>query len=390
MNMEFEKKVSPSVIDQTLFSEKETSISVKPELEVSSVLNYFEERRDPDGKFKKKSRENYKYLIKIYWPYYLIPLGEAETAIGIDGMALDPHEIYSDLTITREQVERELTNLDDDAILNSLVSLQGNYQNLGETISVAGILKAEFTKSLISLANYGENEGFLGIPISQKIGNVRAEEIFNKVDNYSNRIDELKKSIDNKNNIIDLTIKKKHDTVSSEIKNLNDEYDLKLDDLKPIIEDNKNKINDNRATEIKHLQEERQTEVAQTMNLIKESFKPIENKVKLINDLWEKDKNNVLGIVDADTLVSEVHSSIEMFKARNSEFEKELTNIDQEIRTIAGRFLQINQKFDNEESIVNEKFDKQIQEEDDKITALENERKDKIQAREDIQDKLKR
>ncbi len=68
--MEFEKKFSPSVIDQTLYNEKAENVSVNEEVEISSVLSYFEVRRDPDGKIKKKSKEDFQFLMKVYWPYF--------------------------------------------------------------------------------------------------------------------------------------------------------------------------------------------------------------------------------------------------------------------------------------------------------------------------------
>ena len=78
--MEFEKKFAPSIIDQPLYNEKAEIVSVNEELEISSVLSYFEVRRDPDGKIKKKSKEDYQSLMKVYWPYYLIPLEEEDSA----------------------------------------------------------------------------------------------------------------------------------------------------------------------------------------------------------------------------------------------------------------------------------------------------------------------
>lgn len=385
--MTFEKKISPSVIDETLYNEKEASVTVKPELEVSSVLCYFEEQRDPTGRFKKKSKEDYRLLMKVYWPYYLIPLGE-DMAIGIDGMALDPYEVYSDLTISDADVKAELTKLDDESLFQGLMNLQNKYQKLGKMSSIAGLLKANVVKALIDLSYCSGSDSFMGINLNLMIKEGRAEEIYKTVKDYIQKIEELKNNMDKKNQTIAEVIKTKINTVLDEIKKLEEDYDKKISDLTPILEQNKTTINQNRQAEIDHLKKERENEITQTMNLIKESFKPIESKVKLVNDLWEKDKNTVLGINDPNALVSETHSSIDKFKARLSEFDDELSSIKQEISKISERFNQVNQKYDGEERIVNDKFDKQVKEEDDKMTALEVEKKSKIDARKFVQDRL--
>ncbi len=388
--MEFEKKVSPSVIDETLWNESESQVSVKTELEVSSVLSYFEEQRDPEGKIKKKSKEEYQYLLKIYWPFYLIPLGEEETVLGIDGMALTPYQIFKNLTINDDQINNELKSLEDDALIQGLQNLQSSYQYLGDKENVNGILPPEFTKVLIESCNFSQPEGYMGISLTPTLDESLATEIFQKVNNYANTITELKNSMDKKNQMIEQVIARKNSTITEEIKTLEGEYDKKIQDLAPIIEESKKTINAEREKEINHLKEERNMEITQTMNLIKESFKPIEGKVALLNDLWGKDKNTVLNTSESDKLLTEIKESIDRFKTRIKEFDNELTNINMEIKKIAERFTQIGQKYDKEENIVNSKHDKQIQEEEAKIASLESEKASKVQARKDVMDDLEK
>ncbi|MHA1844533.1 MAG: hypothetical protein ACTSWE_09765 [Promethearchaeota archaeon] len=386
--MEFENRTSPSVIDETSWKENEEQVSVKPELEVATVLSHFEEQREPIGKIKKKSKEQYQNLLKLYWPYYLIPLTEENSAIGIDGMALSSLELFKGLAINEEQIRNELKNLEDDALLEGLATLQEAYSVLGEKKEVNGLLNPEFTKALIDLSSYSLKEGYLGISITPVIDENDATEIFKKVDNYTRTIAELKNDIDKKNQIIEEALIQKKNKIAEEIKAFEEEYNQKVNEMTPIVEENKKNINTNRQTEIEHLKEERNKEIIQTMNLIKESFKPIEAKVAFLNDLWEKDKNTVLNMNESEELMSEIEGSINRFKDRLKEFDTELTNIRQEIHKIAERFIQINQKYENEENIVNSKYDKQIQEEDAKISALENEKSEKIKGRREMENKI--
>ncbi len=386
--MEFENRISPAVVDETSWKENEEQVSVKPELEVATVLSYFEEQRDPVGKIKKKSKEQYQSLLKLYWPYYLIPLSEENSAIGIDGMALSSLELFKGLAIREEQIRNELKNLEDAALLEGLANLQEAYKSLGEKEKVKGLLSPEFTKALIDLSNYSLKEGYLGISITPVVDEDKATEIFEKVDIYVKTIAEIKGDIDKKNQMIEEALKQKKEEINGEIKALEAEYDQKINEMTPIIEENKRNINSKRQGEIAHLKEERNKEIVQTMNLIKESFKPIEAKVAFLNDLWEKDKNTVLNINESGELISEIEGSIDRFKNRIKEFDTELTNIRQEINKIAERFTQINQKYDNEENIVNSKYDKQIQEEEAKISALENEKSGKIKERQEMANKL--
>ncbi len=388
--MEFENKIAPSVIDETLYKEAEKSISVKSELEICSVLSYFEERRDPDGKFKKKSKESYKTLLKVYWPFYLIPLSENETAIGIDAMQLDHHEIITELNIADDQIKNDLDNLDDDALFNGLENLKSIYKDPGKSSSIAGIINPELTKALIELANFSENKGFLGIPITPLLDETKAETLFNIINNYSKIIEDIKADLDNKNKIIGEIIQNKTNLISTKITNHENEYNKKIGDLKPFFDEFKREMNEKSKAELDQLKQEKEIEVNQTMNLIKEAFKPIANKITFLNDLWEKDKNSVLAITGNDkALISEINTSIDRFKARISEFDKELTNINQEINKISERFTQINQKYTNEEKVIEGKYNGLIKEEDNKRIVLENERDSKINDLKSVQDRLK-
>lgn len=388
--MDFKKKTSPSVIDETLWRESEKQVSVKDELEVSCALSYFEEQRDPTGKIKKKSKEDYKHLMKIYWPYYLIPLDEEDTALGIDGMGLEKLEIFKDLTITEAQIKKELGDLEDDALFEGLMNLQAIYGKLGNKEPLDGLLSTEFTKVLIEISKFSGENGYMGVPIPPLVNSNRATEIYEKVNSYDDTVSTLKQDIDSRNDLISEMLNKKKEQITKEIQDLKQDYDQKISNLTPTIEANKQKNEADRKEDINHLKEERQKEITQTMNLIKESFKPIEGKVSFLNDLWEKDKNNVLNISDADQLVTEINGSISRFKTRINEFDTELSNINQEINKISERFAQIRQKYDGEENIVNQKYNKLNQEEDAKITALENEKDSKIQARKNVQDRIEK
>nr|MDO8081538.1 hypothetical protein [Candidatus Freyarchaeota archaeon] len=362
------------------------------DVEIASVFSLLEDVRNRGGGLlRKKPEEELTGVIRVLWPFWILPYNDGDKVVVVDAMSAGFLRIKVKRSQAMENVKSLLKVKDVDAFVTAFENLLLDSKNeIVEEFSLHGFLDPEVVKNMeicLSQAKLSETKGYV-VP-RPLINPKRALE---SKKGFSGLVEELNKhyqKLVENDNLIASTAEKWLKKIQEKMVEIKETYQIKIEETTKDVEKQIENLMQFREEELKNIDAWFTEEDKNLVLEIKNLFGPL---LEVLEDVALKSTEEIEKRVDTRISLSEIIDERIEKLANVAEYmdktKKVVENISKSIKKIDSTIEKITKKTEADKTLVIQDFDKKIVEQNSRIDKLKEELEDAISTQQELMNKV--
>jgi hypothetical protein len=362
------------------------------DVEIASVFCLLEDIRDRGGGFLwKKPEEALRGIVRVLWPFWIVPFEDGDRGVIVDAMSMAPLQIRTKRYPALDKADNFLKINSVDVFVNSLEDLLLDLESEKlEEFPLYGFLVPELVKDLeigFSQARVGETKDYVVVrPLVTRTQAVENKTVFMKL------IQDLETSsqrLMEKENFLTLITEKWLKVINEKMVETGESYRVKIEETVKDVEKQIGILLQLREEELKKLDAWFAEADKNLILEIKELFGPL---IEVLEDVALKSTEEIEKSIDEKISVLEVIEGRIQKLANVSEYmnktKKLVENISKSIKKIDSTIEKINKKIEVDKNSILKDFDRKIMEQNSRVDSLKEEAKDVISKQQFLMDRV--
>ncbi len=362
------------------------------DVEIASVFCLLEDIRDRGGGFLwKKPEEALRGIVRVLWPFWIVPFEDGDRGVIVDAMSMAPLQIRTKRYSALDKADNFLKINSVDVFVNSLEDLILDLESeKSEEFPLYGFLVPELVKDLeisFSQARVGETKDYVVVrPLVTRTQTVENKTVFMKL------IQDLETSsqrLMEKENFLTLITEKWLKVINEKMVETRESYRVKIEETVKDVEKQIGILLQLREEELKKLDAWFAEADKNLILEIKELFGPL---IEVLEDVALKSTEEIGKSIDEKISVLEVIEGRIQKLANVSEYmnktKKLVENISKSIKKIDSTIEKINKKIEVDKNSILKDFDRKIMEQNSRVDSLKEEAKDVLSKQQFLMDRI--
>lgn len=362
------------------------------DVEIASVFSLLEDVRNRGGGLlRKKPEEELIGVIKILWPFWVLPYKNGNHAIFVDAMSADALRIKIKRSPTVENVKSLLNVNDANVFVNTFENLLLDLENEAEEeFSLCGILDLETVKDMgicLSQANLSDSKGC--VVLRPLINTKRAIESKNSFSEFFEELNKYYQKLVENYGFVTSTAEIWLKKIQESMLEIKENYKTKIEETAKDVELQIETLMRLREEELKNIDAWFTEEDKNLVLEIKNLFGPL---LKVLEEVALKSTEEIEKKVDTQISTSQIIDGRIEKLANVAEYmnktKKVVENISKSIKKIESTIEKITKKTQTDKTLVMQNFDKKIVEQNSRINKLKEELESAIRTQQKLIDKI--